>query len=586
MAGLSESIVRRVQERLPFLLLLVICVGFVVFYSYPYIEARGIFGTWDFEYVEGYTDRLFNYSLMQSAKTWGINFLDPFDRTGVVLYQQPLYWFLGFLANWLNVSAAASANIVQLLIPLGYVIALVFISRELELNELSTALVLVIALGSGPILDSVGGLYRVWGAHAIILPFSHVVFAPLTDTYSLLLGLISIIFFLRYHKAGRSSDAIFFVATSFLAGVTQLLCMLMQLSLYFLFVIFSQMSCLEKKVYKAGTLLVLVAVVLATFLPQIKLPMWSIALSALFLYGLVYLWCDDKHRSELRLVAMTSLLMLGFIGWNMVEVGLSGGRPDLYQDNVRNLALRVPQFDVIKAYYSVLSFLLFLPFLKKTQPLTWSIIFSFIVLSYNDSFGYNNHPYRYLTFFYPLLAIVVICISKGIWRQIELPAWKRGAFAIFFIAMLTPMVVAGLKESKVFSQKLFKPISADRIEVQNLLERYLDERGYQLIVYLPKHIMKVDRLSSRVGAKFLHSSFLSFKESGLVENLDRINSLEDLLGIVESQGLALDLVVWRRANTPSGFASLVVYESEHFALLDLASARAIDQASKDHKVKL
>jgi len=379
-----------------------------------------------FESGEYITDRIDNMAFAMAAKSIGPSFADPVNRTDPLFYQYFGYWILGGLSRIAQLEPWTLANITHVFFPMLFMISALFTFNQIAGRfwvSLSSILVLF-CFGN---LEIVYGQPKWFGLHAIMLTFSKQTYGFYLDSYSLMLGIAAIGFFVRAHKKNKSYPSLLIAASlNSLALLTHYLS-----GLYVFFTILSltvawstnwnrvRVSLINNKAHVLILILFSISYICVLFHWEWRPPMGVIA--AYVVSAIIYLASYSLDSRYYLYLSASVLAPCMFAGLNLYIIHAAGSDGLFYNSNIRSIDLSIPFKELAFAYAPVILgcvIAICLETRKEVRLIFISMITVSFALIFNSELGYNNHPYRFIPYSMPFLVFISFCGYFDLTKQI------------------------------------------------------------------------------------------------------------------------------------------------------------------------
>lgn len=441
-----------------------------IWLNWHFFRAVSLYGTILLETGEFYGDRLLNMSIAKTAQELGINFLDPFNRMEPIFYQFPGWWGLGFLARFSGLHPWTVANLIHLF----YVPAFFLIAWKLGGLIIRNRGAVIAGIAILFLFGNLEWFYsheyqKVYGAHAIILPFLQQTFGFYIDSYGMLFGYGALFVWFVLLQAGSfdwKKTILFWIAATVSFCLHFLPALFFILAIMLLLFSSTLTACSTAQRKKIGGILAVIAILYLAALGyrSSRPPMAVIALTA----GMVWLTFLRYDRNRLRyavpLVPMAFMLLVAGANLLAFKAHYSFLLND-YNATVRSVDLAIPAHVLLICYFPV--FVLALVSLVREEEerwrwIKWSLVLASLAVIGNGALGYNNHPYRYIPYTYPLwallagdglvrllrvwknpiaatiLALTSVTLCLGIWSNID----HRSRYSVGNSRQIDPLVLA------------------------------------------------------------------------------------------------------------------------------------------------
>ncbi len=515
-------------------------------------------GTLLIESGEYYPDRLLNMSLARAAEAYGPQFNDPYNRTEPVFYQFAGWWALGFLARISGAEPWVIANAIHLFyIPLFFLAARAAYRSILQDGRAVAAGIGILFLFGNLEWFLTGGFSGSYGKHALLMNFHRATYAFYIDAYALLAGFASLACWIRIATKNRVDwpyVILFWLSASVALNLHFLPALLFVLIFFFSL---AALTLIELEAQHRDRLILAMSFLALAF--SISLAFWSFRppMPVLLVFGGA-LWtvCLAASRQRWRfflplppLIALAALTAANLSSIRNHFGIISSG----YDNVVREIDLAVPPLVYLASYFPVL-LLSGISIVRDTdtkrKAIKAALIAAALAAVFNDKLGYNNHPYRYVPYSYPIWAMLA---GDGLVRI--LPLWRKplwSATLALSAITLSMGIWSNLRARPEYATPLtLQPASklilaaARSIEVESM-------RNRQAVFYLEPAVLKssgkypelltTERLAPYTAAPFLHTSLINFQT-----DMGTYTRLEDMLKAAKAANQRVDFAVLSRS---------------------------------------
>jgi hypothetical protein len=503
---------------------IIISVLFIAYiYSSHLIISYFNFESFAFESGEFYTDKLLSFSIAKAAKDYGINFYDPYNRSDIVFYQFFFYWILGAIAKLFNQNPWYIANIIQIFLAPAMFVVIYLLAVEITENKVISLISAWLLFLFGSLEYYITGNFEssVFGAHAIIFPFSRQMYGFYIDNYALLLGYIGFIFLLRFLKNDKKIYAVLFILFSSIAFLVHLLPAIFFIVLYFLTLYAYNIN--VKKVKKINVLVFISSIIL--FVLMLYISKFNPSFLLLGLFGIIFFvqivyTSFDPRKYIVPFFSMIPVFI--YIIINIVVIKNQNPEKALYFDEVRKSNLVVPLDMIIFSFlpYVVIIILLFFLFKKlKNKFLFNAIVTSVIIVLYNNYLGYNNHPYRFIPYIMPLVTILSV---YGLYMLLNRKEIEMKLIFSTLTILISMGIFANFGTMKIYQFTTSKQINPT---VRNVARKIntLKINNNNLVFAVDNNFLSTENLAPYTSAKFLYSSPIAYDKS-LNESLSQLSN--------------------------------------------------------------
>jgi len=542
--NLSGRIRGQLESRwLPLLLMLAL----TVWLNWHFFRAVSEHGTVLLETGEFYGDRLINMGVAKTAQELGINFLDPFNRMEPIFYQFPGWWGLGYIARFTGLQPWAAANLVHLFfVPAFFLVAWRLAGTITRSRHAVIAGIAILFLFGNLEWFFSHEYLKTYGAHAVMLPFLQQIFGFYIDSYGMLCGYAALLAWLGYlqaEKPGWKQLAVFWLAAVVAVNLHFLP------AIFFIVIIMSQLFGLtlaELDILQRRKLFIILAGIAALYLAALwywsfRPPMSFLGITA----GLVWLvlaWHDRKRvRYLLPLLPVVTLVLLAGANLLSFKAYYTFLLND-YNDTVRKVALGIPAHVLLICYFPVV--VLTLVALARETDSRWRwlkgcMVLAAVAVIFNDQLGYNNHPYRFVPYTYPLWALLA---GDGLVRLLR--SWRQPGSAI--ILSLTGAALGLGIWSNIDHRRSYavadncKPVHPLVLKLAAAIEAER-KTAPGTIFYLEPTIFGADRLAPYSGARFFSSAYINFRSA-----YRHYPTYEEMLPAARALALRVDYLILPR----------------------------------------
>lgn len=454
---------------------------------------------------EFYGDRLLNMSFARTVMEHGFQFLDPFNRREPVVYQFAGWWMLGAASAALGVQPWAAANLIHLVFAPAVYCALSFAGRRLQVRGLYGGL-LIVFLFSNLEFFVYGGYNRVFGSHAILLPFLRQIFGFYADSYALLFGLAAFAVWLPLLKRPATGRAVLFLGLACVSFLLHFLPALFFLVLFYLTGVAFAWVSWEGRVRRRaliffGAFAALYAAALVYY--EFRLPMPLLAASGGAAGLFVFVHAQNRLRGLLLLPALAMVPAALLALANILEFRAhSAGGVD-YNENVRMIPLSIPASYILKCYFPVIV-LSIVSFWKDRSPLRKGIkaavMAASVLLVFNHAFGYGNHPYRFVPYAFPFWALLA---GDGLVRLLAASSWKArlAAGGLGILLAMGSWSSFHLRPAYDIPGN-YRPVDPLVLTIRDEIER-IRQNERNAVFFSEYLLMPMERLAPHTAARFL-----------------------------------------------------------------------------------
>ncbi|MDR3710791.1 MAG: hypothetical protein P4L33_21030 [Capsulimonadaceae bacterium] len=192
------------RQHLPDKKYLMACLAITLLLDAHLVYSFIHFGTLQLETGISSVDRWFNFAMARTTRDYGFNFLDPVNRTDVIVYEFFGWWLLGMLSHATGLDPWAMANALLLIEPLAFSLLFYYVVREFSDNRFLPYLSLAIVwlFGSLELLGNSPGVYqREYPDFAYARTWTQLAYGPYMDNLAILCGLVALVFLMRLEKS-------------------------------------------------------------------------------------------------------------------------------------------------------------------------------------------------------------------------------------------------------------------------------------------------------------------------------------------------------------------------------------------------
>lgn len=494
-------------------------LGLTLWLNWYFIRAVSEHGTLLLETGEFNYDRLINMGFAKAAQEWGINFFEPFNRIEPIFYQFSGWWGLGFAARLTGLQPWAVANLIHLLyVPLFFLLAWRLFSFVVRSRDAAFAGIGILFLFSNLEWFLNHAFMKRYGTHAVLFPFLQQSFGFYMDSYSVLFGYGALFAWLKYLQTETPDwkqilpfllPAIVALNLHFLPAIFFMLLFMMLLFA----VTYSELDSVCRR--RIGCILAGMALVYLGALAywSSRPPMGFICVLAGSVWALFYLHERKRSRYLLALAPILPVVLLA--GSNLLALqSYYGSLANDYNEAVRHKQLGIPVRDLLICYFPVV--VLAVVSLYRETDSRWRMVKGTILLAaaaviFNDKLGYNNHPYRFIPYTYPVWAMLA---GDGLARLLR--SWRQPA-AIIVLCLTLPTLGMGVW-ANIRHHRLYAiaanctPVEPLVIDIVAAIEA--ERRTFpQAVFYVAPSILTADRLAPYTGAKFFFSAEINYRSS-------------------------------------------------------------------------
>lgn len=534
-------------------------VGISFYLAHHLISSALQFNTFLFESGEFYTDRLLNLSLVKAAQEYGINFFDPFNRQDLIFYQFFPYWVLGALANIFRSHPSVIVNVIQIFLAPMFFIVIYALAKEITGSKRIALLSvwLMFAFGSLEFIITGSTDFTGYGEHAVLMNFLRQIYGFYLDSYALLFGYAAFLFFYRIIKTKDPSfrDTFLFLFFAVLSFNTHFLPTIFFVALFALLLFaktFSQSTSLSRKrlnLIFVGSFSAIYLLFL--FVYNLRLPMIVIVGLAALIFS--YFFITSKKRFPYYIFIL-SLIPPGL--YMMINTNIAGS---MYNDVVRTKNLYVPVLVLIVSFFPFIVLSLTSIFkaedaLKRNYYVV--MLLAIVILVYNNFFGYNNHPYRFIGYVFPLISILA---AEGLYK---LFAARKQILSLnnVFAVTLTVLIIAGsfanLSRYTIYSHSTSRSVDSLVLRTADAVNK-TRKKDNSAVFFVDPNFMSLARLTPYTGAKFYTSSGLAFsskfqadKADGLIKAVQS-GSIENVNKYISSNDMSVKYIISSKKITSS-----------------------------------
>lgn len=366
-------------------------------------------------------DRIINLAIIKTLQIYPLfDFVDPLNRTEGIFYQWGFHWILAKIANLLSLNPLEIMNLVLVILPMLFAVALYLLFNLLTDNRIIALFATVAAFVFVPFseyLDITPG----FGVHAIIISFIEEFTGPYFDQISLAFGTAALIFLVRHIKYKRDTELIYFIFFASVGFLTHFLASLYIVTIYFFIVLFNDKNCDERRLFNikysyvvAGLFLIIVFSISQTYSGVV--PLILLGGLAFLVYACTFVFGNSYTRKRQLVIILSLLPTLILIYFNMVSLDFNVG----YNNRVRTIDLAIPFFEYVKNFAPILigSFIYLILGNKSslTYKVSLALIISSLVWVFNHYFAFNNHPYRFIPYSQPFITFVAFMGMIELWK--------------------------------------------------------------------------------------------------------------------------------------------------------------------------
>lgn len=544
---------KRMVDRFFPVLPVLSAVFFSLAFTWRMLETWLENGTLFFVAGDFYFDRIFSLAMIRTAYEYGINFLDPVSRDVNVFYQFGFYWLVGILGRLIRINPISVLNFLGFLAP-GALFAAVYLfgksmtgSRWKGLAGAWVAFAFAMFESLDPPVERYG---KIFGEHAVVMPFSLQLSAPYIDTFGLIFSFFGF-YFLHSGIHGKQERKEWRLWAFVICGFFALLTHLLQGILFLLvsFAILFSETALDRAGKKpwpwvTGGVLIIYVVSLIYF--EQHLPMAFLAAFGATAFSAL-LFFSNKRKWVAALAGAIGLVGMVFL-LNYLKVSGGEGSFGAYNADIRMKELSIPAGVLLYHFFPVLALGLASLLSSSRRAIYGGLLLVTFAAVFNDQLGYNNHPYRFITYSAPIWAILAV---EG-WAVLDqrLRRWKvaRPLLAFFFAAALAPGVVYGIQWFSRFGT-MIDPINPLMPRVAKVIDTVRATKP-ETVVAVDEELdhIRMD-LAALSGARFDQDSFLSFRgKSPFQADLIGLPTLKELWRAADQAGRGrYGLLVTRQA---------------------------------------
>jgi len=258
--------------------------------------------------------------------------------------------------------------------------------------------------------------------------------------------------------------------------------------------------------------------------------------------GAVWLLFLVHDRMRLRyLVALLPFVPLVLLaGANLLAFqAYYGSLANDYNQTVRQMQLAIPVRDLLICYFPVI--VLAAVSICREADSRWRMIKGVVVLTalavvFNDKLGYNNHPYRFIPYTYPLWAMLA---GDGFVRLLRV--WRQ-PFAMGMLCLTAVPLACGVWFNVRQHGEYAVAVNCKPVEplVVALAAEIDKERRTSpgAVFFVEPSIVTADRLAPYSGARFFFSSDINYRSAYKL-----VKHYEEMLLIASMLGLRIDYVI-------------------------------------------
>lgn len=550
--------------------LLLLCVV-SLFLAHHLIASYLKYGTFLFESGQAHQDRLISYSLARAAQEYGLNFLDPYSRQDLITYQFFLYWILGFISRVFNRYPWEVANVIQLfLAPLFFIVIYKLAYQITGYKKVAlTSVVLTFSFGSLEFLTTANSGPIIYGDHAQIFSFVRQIYGFYIDSYALLFDYLSLIYFVKLLKKKEFS---FRNTLFFLVFASMGFCMHLLPAVYFI-VLFGFLlianTLYENQGDRDKIVLISAAgiylIILVIF--KCRVPMHILGGYALFIS--TYFFIRSRAKSRYLIVLISLIPVTIITGLNVYLVNSTGSSGFSYNDVVRTKQLYIPVAIYISSYlpFLILSGITVMKSKQEDSIRYYApMLIAAIVMIYNNYFGYNNHPYRYIPYAFPILSIIS---AQGLYILYSNIKKEKGkiltANYLAFIVMLALIAAGTYSNIYEYSKYAYNngsyeayepadtPVSKVVLDIADSIEtvRKSDKDAVflvdpSIIRHAGDYPAYVEKLAPYTAAKFYYISSLAYSNKypgSVITGLSKLSTYRQAGNYIRSNRAKIDYVV-------------------------------------------
>ncbi len=510
------------------------------------------YGTFAFESGEYYYNRLLSMSLAKAFQTYGVNFYDPFSRQEPIFYQFVPYWGLGWLATRLGIEPWTLANVLQLFVPPALFAVIYHLAKLLTGNRAAALAAVLLAFLFGSLEFLFTGTDRIifHGNHAIILDLLRQLSTFYVENIGLALGYFALFCFLKAgldeRPAARRRWSAAMLLSAAAAFNVHLLVAILILATCALMLAARTIAANDvpgRWLICLGLLPAAIVYGYLLVLTDFRPPMESVLATAAAA-GLLFFWLS-RQKAWFLLLAASVVPVLLYCGWNLYVIHRWGGDPLFYHEKYRAKDLAIPAGVYLGAYFPMLVLAGIALWRSPPPAARWlyrAIGLAILMMVFNHAWGYNNHPYRFIPYTAPLLAILAVQGLRSLWATGARSRLAR-MLAIAMVCLLAVGIGKNLYSYSRYAGRLQYAIDPGVKEIAAMIETVRATRP-EAVFYLYSPRIQMAQLAPYTGARFLLRSYLQtgWSEEHLMQ-LAQAPSAEAACDRIRRDGINVDYVV-------------------------------------------
>lgn len=233
----------------------------------------------------------------------------------------------------------------------------------------------------------------------------------------------------------------------------------------------------------------------------------------------------------------------------------SGGEAFAYNSNVRGKALFIPLEVFILSYLPVFFYSLYAVYYendKNKKFLKGSLLIVSLMFIFNHLFGYNNHPYRFIGYTYPLMAILA---AIGFVDFLKSNIQHKKIIMLLTVFLFFLGVGSNIGFYKKFAFSSTRTVSKDVLGIAENLDK-INKEAKNSVVYIDRRINESGvsplQLAPYTGINFFYNYYVSlnqdFSEKGikLQEGYEKSRSKDEFIAFLAENNVNIDYIVtWK-----------------------------------------
>ncbi|HMB00006.1 MAG TPA: hypothetical protein VKS21_03365, partial [Spirochaetota bacterium] len=280
----------------------------------------------------------------------------------------------------------------------------------------------------------------------------------------------------------------------------------------------------QKNMQKVLCFFFIYAVLLYLF--RFRLPVTVMAFFVLITGG--YTFFVSRSKKPFYLLGITILPVALLFTINLSVFKLYGEINTDYNQKQRLKELYVPMAVFIISYFPVLAAALLAVIYEKSLKIKFFVLFILIIslaFIYNNFCGYNNHPYRFISYAALFLAVTAACGIKAVSETDRLHSFSKLVILTAFLILLGYGLKTNISMYTNYAFRTTKKITP-RVKTVSAAVNALYKANPEAVFYIdPGLRIGSLRLAPYTAAKFFDISILALKPRKYSPHIRKIHHL-------------------------------------------------------------